>query len=135
MRHETYITFTNELLAFDAVYFSQFGCCNSEILLFSQDKSRYQLCHFSLNAIQSLRSMFVNRLYWFRWIQLCRGGNVWESWLYIASDSSFACWISNTIEISMCNINSDIGTTCQFWIYFQTRSCFKMSYNFIPDVQ
>ena len=57
-----------------AVYFSQFKCCNPEILQFSQDtcKSRYQLCHISLSVIQRLYHD-VHRLYWFRWIQLnCR---------------------------------------------------------------
>ena len=32
---------------FNAVYFSQLGCCNPEISQFFQEKSRYQLCHFS----------------------------------------------------------------------------------------
>ncbi len=45
---------------------SQFGCCNPGILLFSQDKPRYQLYHFSadfsLNVIQSLpRRWYVSR--------------------------------------------------------------------------
>ena len=37
----------------NAAYFSQFGCCNPGILLFLQNKSRYQLCHFSLSVIES----------------------------------------------------------------------------------
>ena len=41
----------------NAVYFSQFKCCNPEILQFFQEKSRYQLCHLSLNGAIS----FVNR--------------------------------------------------------------------------
>ena len=55
----------------NTVYFSQFGCYNSEILLFFQDKSRVPL-FFSLNVIQSLPRRWFDRLYWFRWIQLSR---------------------------------------------------------------
>ena len=50
----------------NAVYFSQVGCCNSEILLFSQDKLRYQLCHFSLNvipAIYQVKTQYLHFIY------------------------------------------------------------------------
>ncbi len=34
----------------NAVYSSQFGCCKPEISRFFQEKSRNQLCHFSMNG-------------------------------------------------------------------------------------
>ena len=105
---------------FNAVYFSQFGCCNPEILLFSQHKWRYQLCHFSVTVIQSLRRSLIG------FIDLDESNSIGEEMcenhdFTFASDSSVACWISNTIEISMCNINSDIGTKCQLYFEFSFR--------------
>ena len=66
----------------NAVYSSQFGCCNPQIFLFSQDKSRYQLCHLSsLNVVQSMYIAYhnIDRLYWFR-DESNSIGEEWHNW-------------------------------------------------------
>ena len=57
IKHISMLQMMSSLL--NAVYVSQFGCCNPKILQFFQEKSRWQLCNFS-SSIQFIK---INKAY------------------------------------------------------------------------
>ena len=98
------------------------GNCNMKLTLLSQMNSWLWMPFISAKLDVAIRryvplfaecdtklTTFVDRLYWFRWIQLNRRVKC----LRIMTLHLHSGWISNnTIEIGMCNVNSDIATDC-----------------------
>ena len=105
----------------NAVYLSQFGCCNPHwYIAILPDKSRYQLCHFSMNVIWSL----------LRWQpSLCHFvpfSEKWHNW-YLLSWLILRKWpylrIASNIQIGWNKWHAKaIHVTISF--YFQTSATF-----------